>query len=414
MSKKVVITGIGIISPLANNVKDYWAGLEAGKSGVTNITKFNPDEREIPVKIAGEVKNFDPKNYNIDRKLLRGMDTFSMFGMAAAKEAIEMAKLKESDIDKERVGVVVGSGIGGMEAYQKNVMDFNTKNKLSPFFIPMIITDMCSGLIAIEYGYMGPNFSISTACATANHSILDSYHIIKRGDADIMITGGTEGSVNDLTVGAFAIAQAISRRNDAPEKASRPWDKDRDGFVVGEGAGVLVLESEESAKRRGATILAEVVGAGMSADAYHMTAPHPEGKGAALCMKRAIESAGIKLEDVQSVNAHGTSTELGDIAETEAIKLVFGAHAKKLKVNSTKSMIGHLLGAAGGAEAVAVILEIMNGKIHPTINLDNPGEGLDLDYTANKAVACDLKYALSNSFGFGGHNCSVIFGRYQK
>jgi 3-oxoacyl-[acyl-carrier-protein] synthase II len=278
----------------------------------------------------------------------------------------------------------------------------------------MIITDMSSGLISIEYGFMGPNLSISTACATANHSLLESYHMIKRGDADIMVAGGTEAAMMDLAIAAFSVAQALSRRNDEPQRASRPWDKERDGFVMGEGAGVLVIESEESAKKRGATILAELMGGGMSADAYHMTAPHPEGRGAALCMENALKCSGLKKEDIQHINAHGTSTELGDIAETDSIKRVFGDHAYKLKVNSTKSMTGHLLGAAGGVEAIASIKGIMEGKIHPTINLENPDPQCDLDYVPNKVIDYDVKYALSNGFGFGGHNCSLIFGRYDK
>lgn len=412
MAKKVVITGMGIISPMGHNVEEYWQNLIAGKSGVTRITKYNPDEIDIPVKIAAEVKNFNPEEY-MDKKLTRRMDLFSQFGMAAAKQAITQAGIdQEGAVDKERVGVLIGSGVGGIKSLQKNIVDFDRKTRISPFFIPMIITDMAAGLVSIEYGFMGPNFSISTACASANHSILEAFHIIKRGDADIMVTGGAEGSVTDLNICAFSTAQAISRRNDEPEKASRPWDKDRDGFVLGEGSGVLVIESEESAKKRGATILATLLGGGMSADAHHMTAPHPEGKGAALCMKIALERAGLKPEQVQYVNAHGTSTELGDIAETNAIKLVFGNHAKKMKVNSTKSMVGHLLGAAGGVEAIACIKSIMHDTLHPTINLDNPDPQCDLDYVPHKAQKLELQYALSNSFGFGGHNCSLVFGKY--
>lgn len=412
MAKKVVITGMGIISPMGHNVEEYWQNLIAGKSGVTRITKYNPDEIDIPVKIAAEVKNFNPEEY-MDKKLTRRMDLFSQFGMAAAKQAIAQAGIdQEGAVDKERVGVLIGSGVGGIKSLQKNIVDFDRKTRISPFFIPMIITDMAAGLVSIEYGFMGPNFSISTACASANHSILEAFHIIKRGDADIMVTGGAEGSVTDLNICAFSTAQAISRRNDEPEKASRPWDKDRDGFVLGEGSGVLVIESEESAKKRGATILATLLGGGMSADAHHMTAPHPEGKGAALCMKIALERAGLKPEQVQYVNAHGTSTELGDIAETNAIKLVFGNHAKKMKVNSTKSMVGHLLGAAGGVEAIACIKSIMHDTLHPTINLDNPDPQCDLDYVPHKAQKLELQYALSNSFGFGGHNCSLVFGKY--
>ncbi len=412
MAKKVVITGMGIISPMGHNVEEYWQGLIEGKSGVSRISKYDPDQIEIPVKIAAEVKNFKPEEY-MDKKLTRRMDLFSQLAMAAAKQAIAQAGIdKEGSVDKERVGVLIGSGVGGIKSLQTNIVEFDRKTRISPFFIPMIITDMASGLVSIEYGFMGPNFSISTACASSNHSILEAFHIIQRGDADIMVTGGAEGSVTDLNICAFSTAQAISRRNDEPEKASRPWDKDRDGFVLGEGSGVLVIESEESAKKRGAKILATLLGGGMSADAHHMTAPHPEGKGAALCMKIALERAGLKPEQVQYVNAHGTSTELGDIAETNAIKLVFGNHAKKIKVNSTKSMVGHLLGAAGGVEAIACIKSIMHDTLHPTINLDNPDPQCDLDYVPHKAQKLEVQYALSNSFGFGGHNCSLVFGKY--
>lgn len=413
MARKIVVTGMGIISPIAQDIDNYWKGLLAGKSGAAYFTKFDPEVKQIPVKFGAEVKNFDPEKY-IEKKSIKRMDSFTQFGIAAAKQAITQAGLDNYQGDKEKVGVLVGSGIGGIQSFYDNALNFEKKGRVSPFFIPLIITDICSGHISIEYGFMGPNYSVSTACATSNHAILNSFHILQRGDADIMITGGTEGSVMDLTVSAFSTAMALSKRNDAPEKASRPWDKDRDGFVIGEGAGVLVLETEESAKKRGATILAEMIGGGMSSDAYHMTAPHPEGLGAALCIKNAIQSAGIKTEDIQYVNAHGTSTELGDVAETKALKLVFKDHAYKLKVNSTKSMIGHLLGAAGGAEAIACIKSLQDGKIHATINLENQDPACDLDYVPNKAIDFDLKYALSNSFGFGGHNCSIIFKRYEK
>lgn len=412
MSGKVVITGMGVISPLGNTVESYWNALLEGKNGIKTISSFNPTEYELPVSIAAEVTDFDPNDY-IDKKKSRRMDRFAQFAMSAAKQAIEQAKLEESALDKERVGVLVGSGIGGIHAFLDNALKYDSKRRVSPFFIPMLITDMASGLISMEYGYMGPNYSISTACATGNHSLLESYHVIKRGEADIMIAGGTEGTIMPLTLAAFSTAQALSRRNDAPDKASRPFDKDRDGFVMGEGAGVLVLESEESAKKRGATIIAEFIGGGMSSDAYHMTAPHPEGKGAALAMNNAIKFSGLKKEDIQLLNAHGTSTGLGDIAETKSIKLAFGEHSKNLKVNSTKSMIGHLLGAAGGVEAIASISALVKGKVHPTVNLENPDPECDLDYVPLKAIDLDVKYALSNGFGFGGHNCSVILGRYD-
>ncbi|HCL57829.1 MAG TPA: beta-ketoacyl-[acyl-carrier-protein] synthase II [Spirochaetia bacterium] len=415
MSKRVVVTGMGIISPLGHTIDEYWKNILAGKSGVARISKFDPDAANLSVKIAAEVRNFNPEDY-IDKKQIKRMDVFTQFALAGVKEALAQSKLIEQDasLDKERIGVLVGSGIGGIQSFTENIKNYLAKGRISPFFIPLIITDMASGLISIEYGYMGPNYSISTACATSNHSILNAFNLIRNGEADIMVTGGSEGSVMDLTVCAFSTAQALSKRNDAPEKASRPWDKDRDGFILGEGAGILVIESEESAKKRGVKILAEIMGGGMSADAYHMTAPHPEGKGAALCMKNALKMSGLKTTDIQHVNAHGTSTELGDIAETNAVKLVFGDHAKKLKVNSTKSMTGHLLGAAGAVEAIACIKGLQEGKIHGTMNLDNQDEQCDLDYVPNKAIDYDVKYSLSNSFGFGGHNCSLIFGRYDQ
>ncbi|OHD11195.1 MAG: beta-ketoacyl-[acyl-carrier-protein] synthase II, partial [Spirochaetes bacterium GWB1_36_13] len=304
MSKRVVVTGMGIISPLGHTIDEYWKNILAGKSGVARISKFDPDAANLSVKIAAEVRNFNPEDY-IDKKQIKRMDVFTQFALAGVKEALAQSKLIEQDasLDKERIGVLVGSGIGGIQSFTENIKNYLAKGRISPFFIPLIITDMASGLISIEYGYMGPNYSISTACATSNHSILNAFNLIRNGEADIMVTGGSEGSVMDLTVCAFSTAQALSKRNDAPEKASRPWDKDRDGFILGEGAGILVIESEESAKKRGVKILAEIMGGGMSADAYHMTAPHPEGKGAALCMKNALKMSGLKTTDIQHVNA---------------------------------------------------------------------------------------------------------------
>ncbi len=413
--RRVVITGMGTINACGMNVKEYWENIKAGKSGITKVT--NVDLKNSPSLIGGEVKNekFNPEEL-IDRKLARRMDRFTHFAFYATKEALEDSKLLESEIDKDRVGVNIASGIGGIHTFYENTIKMETggHKKVSPLFIPMLITDITPGYVAIEYGFKGPNYSVSSACASASHAIGNAFNHIVCGDADVMITGGSEAAMSPLGFAGFTQAQALATKyNDTPEKASRPFDKDRDGFVMAEGAGILILEELEHAKRRGAKIYAEIVSYGMSDDANHITAPCPDGSGGALAMVNAMKKANIKPEDVQLINTHGTSTPLGDIAETKGVKLAFGQHAYKLKLNSTKSMTGHTLGAAGGIEAIAVVKMIEEGIIHPTINLENPDPECDLDYTPNVAVKYDVIYAISNSFGFGGHNVSIIFKKFE-
>ena len=413
-SNKVVITGLGAITPIGNTVEEFWNSCLEGKSGVESIRGF--DVSSFPTKIAAEVKGFDPLDY-MDKKTVQRNDVFTHFCLAATSQAMADANLTKEILEtmnKKRIGVLVGTGIGGANVFIDNIHKFDKGGwkKVSPFFIPGLITNMASGLVAIEWGLMGPNFSISTACATANHSILECMHIIKRGEADIMITGGTEGALNAHCLAGFCASRALSTSNDEPQKASRPFDKGRDGFVFGEGAGVLVLESEESAKKRGAKIYAELAGGGMSCDAYHITAPREDGEGVTMCMEHALSSAGVEKTELDYINTHGTSTPLGDKAEQTAIKKVFGDHAYKIRVNSTKSMIGHLLGAAGGVEAIAAIKSIESGKIHPTINQIEPDPDCDLNCVPNNAIEQEVRVALSNSFGFGGHNCSIVLKKY--
>ncbi len=415
-SKKVVITGLGVIASNGLTVDEYWQSCLEGKSGIGPIERF--DASSFPTRFGGEIKNFDPLNY-LDKKVVRQMDMFVHFGIAAMQEALDDSRLRTvlDDMDRTRIGIIVGSGIGGIFSYTKNAVQFEKGGwkKVSPFFIPTIITNMASGYAAIHWNIKGPNYSISTACATANHSILDSMHIIKRGDADIMICGGCEGSLSPLGLAGFCSSRALSTRNDEPGKASRPFDKTRDGFVIGEGAGILILESEESAIKRNAKIYAELAGGGMTCDAYHITAPCDDGEGVINCMNMALNSANIvNKEEVNYINTHGTSTSLGDKAEQFAIKQVFGDHAHKIKVNSTKSIIGHLLGAAGGAEAIVVAKSFESNKLHPTINYENPDPDCDLDCVPNKAIDFKVAAALSNSFGFGGHNCTLVFKRYNQ
>ena len=410
MSKRrVVVTGMGIISPVGNTISGAWENIVAGKSGISRITRF--DASAFTSQIAGEVDDFDISEY-LPSKEARRMDIFIHYGMAAATQSIKDAGIEDiSGLEAERIGVNIGSGIGGLpmiehmdEAYHKG-----GPRKISPFFIPSTIINMISGNLSIKYGYKGPNIAIVTACTTATHSIGSSARMIEYDDADIMICGGAESCVTPLAIGGFAAAKALSVSNDNPEAASRPWDQARDGFVLGEGAGVLVLEELEHAKRRGATIYAELAGFGMSADAYHMTAPSEDGEGAARCMINALKNSKIDLSEVDYVNAHGTSTPLGDIAETIAVKRCFGEHAKKLAVNSTKSMTGHLLGAAGGIEAIFSALAIYHQISPPTINLDNQDPQCDLDYVPNEARRMNINVALSNSFGFGGTNGTLVF-----
>ncbi|HID35861.1 MAG TPA: beta-ketoacyl-[acyl-carrier-protein] synthase II [Ghiorsea sp.] len=414
MTKRVVVTGVGLVTPLGTGTDKSWSSLIAGESGIARISHFDAEEVGMTCTIAGEVNDFDVTAF-INKKDARKMDRFIHFGVAAADMALKQSGLEITDENAKRVGVVIGSGIGGMPAIEKTMRAYEKggPRKISPFFIPMTIINMVSGWVSMLTGAKGPNTATVTACATGTHAIGDAFEIIARGDADAMIAGGAEACVCELAVGGFAAARALSTRNDSPETASRPWDKDRDGFVMGEGAGVLVLESLESAQKRGAEILAEVVGYGMSGDAYHMTSPAPEGEGGGRCMKAALDGAKINPEEVDYINAHGTSTPMGDLCETQGIKNTFGAHASKLMVSSSKSMTGHLLGAAGGIEAAFSVLTVYNGIVPPTINLENPSEGCDLDYVPNTAREVNIDVAISNSFGFGGTNASVIVRKFK-
>ncbi|MBI2311355.1 MAG: beta-ketoacyl-ACP synthase II [Betaproteobacteria bacterium] len=411
MSKRrVVITGLGIVSPVGIGVAEAWSQAVAGKSGITKITRF--DASAFSSRIAGEVKGFDVTQY-LSAKDARRMDVFIHYGMVAAMEAFKDSGLQVTDANAERIGVNIGSGIGGLPMIEDthNTYLAGGPRKISPFFIPGTIINMISGNLSIMYGLKGPNLAMVTACTTATHCIGDSARLIEYGDVDVMIAGGSESTVTPLAVGGFASARALSTRNDDPATASRPWDKDRDGFVLGEGAGVLVLEEFEHAKARGAKIYAEVAGFGMSADAFHMTAPCEDGEGAARCMTNALRNAGIDADQVDYINAHGTSTPLGDIAETVAVKRCLGDRARKVVVNSTKSMTGHLLGAAGGVEAVFSALAIRHQVSPPTINLFNQDPQCDLDYVPNTAREMKIAVALSNSFGFGGTNGTLVFRR---
>jgi len=406
--RRVVVTGLGIISPVGNTVEEAWANIVAGKSGIAQITKF--DASAFASRIAGEVKNFDVAKY-LSPKEVRRMDTFIHYGIAAGVQAIQDAGLETKPQDAERIGINIGSGIGGLPFIEETHKEYlaNGPRRISPFFIPASIINMISGNLSIRYGFQGPNLACVSACATGNHSIGESARLIEHGDADVMIAGGSEACVCSLAIGGFASAKALSTRNDDPATASRPWDTGRDGFVLGEGAGVVVLEEYERACARGAKIYCEVAGYGMSSDAYHMTAPLEDGSGAARAMRNAMQSAQLRAEDIQYINAHGTSTPLGDIAETTALKLYFGDHAKKLAVSSTKSMTGHLLGAAGGIEAVFTVLAIRDQIAPPTANLVDQDPACDLDYVPNTARKMTIDAALSNSFGFGGTNATLVF-----
>jgi 3-oxoacyl-[acyl-carrier-protein] synthase II len=411
--RRVVITGLGIISPVGNSVSDAWANILAGKSGVTRINRF--DSSAFASQIAGEVKGFDITNYLTARDARR-MDVFIHYGMAAGIQAVKDAGIEDmaaSNLDPERIGVNIGSGIGGLSMIEGTYDAYHAGGvrKISPFFIPSTIINMIAGNLSIMYGFQGPNLAIVTACTTATHCVGDSARLIEYGDVDVMIAGGAESCVTPLAIGGFAAARALSTRNDDPATASRPWDKGRDGFVLGEGAGVLVLEEMEHAMRRGARIYAELAGFGMSADAYHMTAPSEDGEGAARCMTNALRNAKLNADDVDYINAHGTSTPLGDVAETVAVKRCFGEHAKQLVVNSTKSMTGHLLGAAGGVEAIFSALAVHHQVSPPTINIFDQDPECDLDYVPNHAREMKIDVAMSNSFGFGGTNGTLIFRR---
>jgi len=408
--RRVVVTGLGLVSPVGNTVDESWKNILAGVSGVRTIEDF--DASSFKTRFSASVRNFNYEDY-FSKKEARKMDTFVHFGVAAGAQAITDAGLDNADgLDLERVGVAIGSGIGGLpniEVQHKALLDGGAR-KVSPFFVPSTIINMISGNLSIQYGFKGPNVCVVTACTTGTHNIGDASRMIEYGDADIMIAGGAEMATCPLGLAGFGAARALSTRNDDPAAASRPWDKDRDGFVLGDGAGVMVLEELEHAKARGANIYCEVLGYGMSGDAYHMTSPAENGEGAARCMKAALKNAKLDANDVSYVNAHGTSTDAGDLAETQAIKTVFGTHVQSLLVSSTKSMTGHLLGAAGGIEAVFSILALRDQMAPPTINLDNPGEGCDLDYVPHKSRSAKLSVSMSNSFGFGGTNGTLVFG----
>lgn len=413
--RRVVVTGIGTINPIGHNVEEYFRNLESGVSGAAPITNF--DASNFKVRFACEVKNYDWSRY-FDRKEVRKYDRFAQFALVAATEAVADAALGD-DVNRRRCGVVWSSGVGGIETYFQECMDYAKGGELprfSPFFVPRMIADLAAGHIAMKYGFMGPNYSVTSACASSNHAIIDAVNLIRLGKAEVIVTGGAEAPIIQAGVGGFSSMQALSTRNDDPEHASRPFDKDRDGFVMGEGAGALVLEEYEHALQRGAKIYCEVAGGGMSADAHHMTAPHPEGEGAILSMEEALSDAGIEASAVDYINVHGTSTPLGDIAEIKALRKVFGSHLESVSISSTKSMTGHLLGAAAAIEALACIMALTKGIIPPTINVENldPEIGSDLDLTLGAARKREVNVALSNTFGFGGHNSTVIFRRIAE
>ena len=413
MSRRVVVTGVGLLTPLGIGTETSWEGVRTGKSGIGPITQF--DATAFSCRIAGEVKGFDPANY-IEKKEIKKMGRFIQFAIAAADCALAHSGLKVTPETAEQVGVYIGSGIGGFEVIEREhkALLEQGPRRISPFFIPATIINLASGHVSIRSGAKGPNSATATACTTSAHAIGDSFRLIQHGDADAMICGGTEACITPMGVGGFAAMRALSTRNDEPARASRPWDRDRDGFVVGEGAGILVLEELEFARRRGARILAEIAGYGMSADAFHVTAPPDDGDGAYRVMRNSLRDAGIRPEQVDYINAHGTSTEVGDRAESAAIKRTFGEHAYKLAVSSTKSMTGHLLGGAGGLEAGLTVMAIRDQIAPPTINYENPDPQCDLDYVPNVARPMKIEYALSNSFGFGGTNGCLIFMRYQE
>ena len=414
-SKRVVITGVGALTPIGNTLPEYWEGLRNGKSGAAPITKF--DTTLFKTKFACELKGFDPEKF-MERKEARKLDPFSQYALVASDEAIKDANLPMTEINLDRVGVIWGSGIGGLLTFQEEMRSFAAGDgtpRFNPFFIPKMIPDLSAGHISIKHGFRGPNYVTVSACASSTNAIYDAYTYLKLGKADIIVSGGSEAAICIAGVGGFNALKALSERNDSPETASRPYDKDRDGFVLGEGAGALILEEYEHAKRRGAKIYAEIIGGGMSSDAYHITAPHPDGAGIIKVMEYALEEAGIKPEEVDYVNTHGTSTGLGDFGEIKAIQKVFGDHAYKTNISSTKSMTGHLLGAAGAIEAIACLLAINESIVPPTINhfTDDPDQDPRLNLTFNKAQKREVNIALSNTFGFGGHNCSILLKKVK-
>lgn len=411
--RRVVVTGLGALTPIGNTLPNFWEGLLSGTSGAAPITYF--DASKFKTQFACEVKDFNPQDH-FDRKEVRKMDRFTQFAMVATDEAIADAGLNVDQIDKDRVGVIWGAGVGGLETFQNEVLNFAEGDgtpRFNPFFIPKMIADIAPGMISIKYGFAGPNFATVSACASSANALIDALNYIRFGYADIMVSGGSEACVTIAGVGGFNALHALSTRNDAPETASRPFDKTRDGFVLGEGAGTLILEEYEHAKARGAKIYAEVLGGGLSADAHHMTAPHPEGAGAIKVMRNCLRDAQLKPEDVDAINMHGTSTPLGDVAETLAVKEVFGEHAYNININSTKSMTGHLLGAAGAVEAIASVMAIQHDVVPPTINFTTPDENIDaeLNFTFGTPQKRTVNVALSNTFGFGGHNACVVFGK---
>lgn len=414
--KRAVITGLGALTPIGNNIEEYWAGLKEGKSGGGPITHF--DAEKFKTKFACEIKGFDFKGY-FDRKEIRRLDKFAQYAIIASDQAIADSGINLDEVDKFRVGVIWGAGIGGLETFQQEVTNFvegDGTPRFNPFFIPKMIADIAPGNISIKHGFMGPNYTTVSACASSANAIFDALTSIRMGYTDVVVTGGSEAAVTKAGMGGFNAMHALSTRNDDPEKASRPFDATRDGFVLGEGAGGLIIEEYEHAKARGAKIYAEVIGGGLSSDAHHMTAPHPEGAGVVAVMKNCLRDAGLKPEDVDIINTHGTSTPLGDVAELKAIKKVFGAHSKNLNINSTKSMTGHLLGAAGAVESIASVLAMEHGIVPPTINFEVPDENIDqeLNLTLNKAQKRDVKIAMSNTFGFGGHNACLLFKKLDE
>ncbi len=412
MNKKVVVTGVGMITPLGTGTEKSWRGLTDGRSGIRRITQFDPTG--FSCQIAGEVPDFETDRF-IDIKEQKKMDRFIRLGLSAAMMAMEDSGLKITQKNAERVGVMVGSGIGGLSSIEHyhEVLLKQGPRRISPFFIPMILINLVSGQISIQFGIKGPNSSVSTACASGSHSIGEAFRVIRQAEADAMIAGGSEAVITPLGIGGFTAMKALSTRNDEPEKASRPFDKERDGFVMGEGSGILILEELEHALNRDARIYAEIIGYGMTGDAYHITTPSLDGDGAARCMKAALNDSGIRPEEISYINAHGTSTKYNDELETAAIRKIFGGHAYKLAVSSTKSMIGHLLGASGGVEGVVCVLSIFNNIVTPTINLINPDPECDLDYVPHKARSMDVNISMSNSFGFGGTNASIVFRKYS-
>ncbi len=412
--RRVVITGMGALTPIGLSVEEYWASLLQGKSGAAPITYF--DASDYDTKFACELKGFDPLKF-MDRKLAQRCDPFTQYALAASEMAVKDSGLDPGKEDGNRIGVIVGSGIGGMWTFhkqQESLWETKGPHRISPFFIPMMISDIAPGRISMRFGFKGPNYSTTSACATSSHAIGDAFVSIERGDADVMLTGGAEAAVCPMGIGGFNAMKALSTRNDAPEKASRPFDKDRDGFVMGEGSAILVLEELGRAVRRGARIYAEIGGIGFTADAHHITEPAPGGEGAVRSMKAALSDAGMQPEEISYINTHGTSTPVGDKSESAAIKTVFGKHAYSLAVNSTKSMIGHLLGAAGAVESVATALSVVHNKVHPTINQVTPDPDCDLNYIPNKAKEMEIEAAISNTFGFGGHNASILFKKYRQ